>query len=248
MAWDEQKTRLQIFRIIRESLFVQEMRGEQDCGSEDSSSIDLGFEDSTSEACDWNAVYAEMKDHAIAFLAQKWLENGALKSGMDEALRNEWLRGCMRQQVRWIQIMGAQDRMLRVLAENQIDCVIIKGAAAAIYYPQPSLRAMGDIDFLVVVRREVPVEKKIALVETLYALSPEDGAAIRERIETRHGHRQLSYMKELGMGNNRYLLLDIDHEDARICPAQAVEGVVPFVELPETERRRIEYLKMMEQA
>jgi hypothetical protein len=85
-------------------------------------------------------------------------------------------------------------------------------------------------------------------IDLLYALSPEDGAAIRERIETRHGHRQLSYMKELGMGNDRYLLLDIDHEDTRICPAEAVKGVVPFVEEPETERRRIEYLKMMEQA
>lgn len=131
MAWNEQKTRLQIFRIIRESLFAQEMQ------------------DITSEECDWNAVYAEMKDHAIAFLAQKWLENGAKKSGMNEALRSEWLRGCMRQQVRWIQIMSAQERLLSILAENQIECVIIKGAAAAIYYPQPSLRAMGDIDFLV---------------------------------------------------------------------------------------------------
>ena len=158
MAWDEQKTRLQIFQIIRESLFAQEMREEQECGSddrgnEDHNSEECGWNTSSTEtdieACDWNAVYAEMKEHAIAFLAQKWLENGAPKSGMDEALRNEWLRSCMRQQVRWIQIMGAQDRLLSVLAENQIECVIIKGAAVAIYYPQPSLRAMGDIDFLV---------------------------------------------------------------------------------------------------
>ena len=154
MAWNEQKTRLQIFRIIRESLFAQEMCGEQDRGYEDRGSEDCargkcGSEDCSLEECDWNAVYAEMKDHAIAFLAQKWLENGAKKSGMNEALRSEWLRGCMRQQVRWIQIMSAQERLLRVLAENQIECVIIKGAAAAIYYPQPSLRAMGDIDFLV---------------------------------------------------------------------------------------------------
>ena len=149
MAWNEQKTRLQIFRIIRESLFAQEMCGEQDRGSEDCARGKCGLEDCNLEECDWNAVYAEMKEHAIAFLAQKWLENGAKKLSMDEALRNEWLRGCMRQQVRWIQIMSAQDRMLNVLAENQIECVIIKGAAAAIYYPQPSLRAMGDIDFLV---------------------------------------------------------------------------------------------------
>ena len=162
MAWDEQKTRLQVFRIIRESIFAQEMCGEKNpesaacdrnatCAETNAAACDRNATcaETDIEACDWNAVYAEMKEHAIAFLAQKWLENGAKKTGMDEALRNEWLRGCMRQQVRWIQIMGAQERLLNVLAENQIECVIIKGAAAAINYPQPSLRAMGDIDFLV---------------------------------------------------------------------------------------------------
>ena len=167
MAWNEQKTRLQIFRIIRESLFAQEMCEEQDRGYEDRGSEDCargkcGSEDCSLEECDWNAVYAEMKEHAIAFLAQKWLENGAKKLSMDEALRNEWLRGCMRQQVRWIQIMSAQERLLRVLAENQIECVIIKGAAAAIYYPQPSLRAMGDIDFLV---KRVDYERAARVLE-----------------------------------------------------------------------------------
>ena len=36
-----------------------------------------------------------------------------------------------------------------------------------------------------------------------------DRAAMVERIQSRHGHRQLSYMKEMGMGNDRYLLLDL---------------------------------------
>lgn len=45
---------------------------------------------------------------------------------------------------------------------------------------------------------------------------------------TRHGLRQLSYMKEIGMGNDRYHLIDIDNEDAEISPADAVKDVVPF--------------------
>ena len=111
MAWNEQKTRLQIFRIIRESLFAQEMCGEQDRGYEDRGSEDCargkcGSEDCSLEECDWNAVYAEMKDHAIAFLAQKWLENGAKKSGMNEAQSDghlfAWLPG------RQLLPMGAQ--------------------------------------------------------------------------------------------------------------------------------------------
>ncbi|MBR1821052.1 MAG: DUF362 domain-containing protein [Clostridia bacterium] len=84
-----------------------------------------------------------------------------------------------------------------------------------------------------------------ACVDLIYALSDEDGAAMRERIESRHGHRQLSYMEELGMGNRRYLLLDTDHDDARIQPADAVQGVVPFVEDPKVAERRMKALAAM---
>ena len=53
-----------------------------------------------------------------------------------------------------------------------------------------------------------------------------------ERIETRHGLRQLSYMKELGMGNTRYILIDLDNGGRRITAADAVKGLKPFVQKP----------------
>ncbi len=71
-----------------------------------------------------------------------------------------------------------------------------------------------------------------ACVDLIYALNEQDGAAMRERIESRHGHRQLSSMEELGMGNRRYVLLD--EKGNRIQPADAVKDVVPFVEDPMT--------------
>ena len=49
-----------------------------------------------------------------------------------------------------------------------------------------------------------------------------------ERMESRHGLRQLTYMKELGMGNDRYRLVDIDNGDAEITREEAVAHVVPF--------------------
>ena len=39
--------------------------------------------------------------------------------------------------------------------------------------------------------------------------------------------RQQSYMKELGMGNDRYTLVDIDHDDAVITAHDAVKGLKP---------------------
>ncbi len=67
-----------------------------------------------------------------------------------------------------------------------------------------------------------------ASVDIVYAMTPQERHALVERIETRHGLRQLSYMKELGMGNERYTLVDIDHEDRVIRPADAVRDLVPF--------------------
>lgn len=67
-----------------------------------------------------------------------------------------------------------------------------------------------------------------ACVDLVYAMKEEDHHALVERIRSRHGLRQLSYMKELGMGNDLYTLVDIDNGDVEIDAKKAVEGVVPF--------------------
>lgn len=67
-----------------------------------------------------------------------------------------------------------------------------------------------------------------ACVDMVYAMTPHDRHALVQRMESRHGLRQLSYMKELGMGHDKYRLVDIDNGDARITAADAVADVVPF--------------------
>lgn len=67
-----------------------------------------------------------------------------------------------------------------------------------------------------------------ACVDLVYAMPGKFNEALVERMESRHGLRQLSYMKELGMGNDKYVLIDIDNNDTRICPAEAVKDVKPF--------------------
>lgn len=72
----------------------------------------------------------------------------------------------------------------------------------------------------------------------IYAMKENDHKDLIERMESRHSLRQLSYMKEMGMGNNRYKLIDLDNEDAVIDAATAVDGVVPFGQV-----RKIHYEK-----
>ena len=67
-----------------------------------------------------------------------------------------------------------------------------------------------------------------ACVDIVYAMKEEEHHDLVERIESRHGLRQLSYMKELGMGNDRYKLIDTDNGDRLILPADAAQGLVPF--------------------
>lgn len=69
-----------------------------------------------------------------------------------------------------------------------------------------------------------------ACVDIIYAMSEEERHALVERIESRHGLRQLTYMKELGMGNDRYTLIDIDNGDQPIALADIVKNLVPFAE------------------
>ena len=66
-----------------------------------------------------------------------------------------------------------------------------------------------------------------ACIDLIYNLPDEGGKHMIERVETRHGLRQLSYMKEMNMGNDLYTLIDIDHEDAVITAKEAVKDVKP---------------------
>ena len=49
-----------------------------------------------------------------------------------------------------------------------------------------------------------------ASIDMVYARPAAERHDLVERIESRHGLHQLTYMKELGMGNNEYELITVD--------------------------------------
>ena len=133
-----------------------------------------------------------------------------------------------------IDYFGRHIAYVDVMRNMSVDCDCAGCAAEKVVTPNIGIVASTDI-----------LAADNACMDLVYALGTEDGAALRERIESRHGHRQLSYMKELGMGNNRYMMIDIDNGDARVEPKDCVSHVVPFVELPIVARRREEALARM---
>ena len=113
---------------------------------------------------------------------------------------------------------GEKVSYLNVLRNMSVSCDCEGCAAAPV--TTPNIGIVASLDLLAVDQ---------ASVDLVYALEEKDRRDLVERMETRHGLRQLSYMKELGMGNDRYVLLDVDAGDVRITPKDAVKGVKPFV-------------------
>lgn len=85
----------------------------------------------------------------------------------------------------------------------------------------PNVGILSSLDILAIDK---------ASVDLIYAMKDEYNHDLVERIETRRGLRQLSYMKELKMGNDNYILIDIDNNDKEISLAEAVKDVKPFVD------------------
>ena len=106
---------------------------------------------------------------------------------------------------------------INVLRNMSVSCDCEGVGAAPVVTPNIGIVASTDI-----------LAADQASVDLVYALKDSDHKDLVERIETRHGLRQLSYMKEMHMGNDRYHLINIDEDDKEILPADAVKNVKPF--------------------
>ena len=106
---------------------------------------------------------------------------------------------------------------INVMRNMSVSCDCEGTAAAPVV--TPNIGILASLDILAIDQ---------ASVDLVYALKEDQHHDLVERIESRHGLRQLSYMKELHMGNDLYQLIDIDHDDQCISLKEAVKDVVPF--------------------
>ena len=116
-----------------------------------------------------------------------------------------------------IDYFGKNVTYINVLRNMSVSCDCEGVAAEPVVTPNIGIVASTDI-----------LAADQASVDLVYALKEDDHKCLVERMQTRHGLRQLTYMKELGMGNDRYILIDLDNDEAKIIPKDAVKHVVPF--------------------
>lgn len=94
----------------------------------------------------WDEVYQELRAQSVAALPTDLL---AELSDLEPTLKQEWMLKTIRSIGNFQKVMREQQSLRELLGREQIPFVVLKGAAAAMYYPRPEYRAMGDIDIIV---------------------------------------------------------------------------------------------------
>ena len=92
---------------------------------------------------DWDAIYNEAVSQAVIGIVASVVPKAVVASD------KRWKEAKLKQTANYVRYSRAEEELKRVLDEADIPFVILKGNAAAIYYKNPELRKMGDIDFLV---------------------------------------------------------------------------------------------------
>lgn len=126
---------------------------------------------------DWQAVTKELQAQAIMGV----IAGSDVPECVPAQTRAQWENLALLQGSRFYQLLHQQDQLLALLAKNDISLVILKGMAAAVYYPAPEMRAMGDVDFL------VPRDQ----VEKTYDLMRANGYELHLEKEAHNKHIEL---------------------------------------------------------
>lgn len=151
-------------------------------------------------------------------IGKAWIHTTPGQSNQWDIAKEEFMERMTESTKSVIDHFGKHITYVNVMRNMSVSCDCEGVNAAPVVTPNVGILSSTDILAL-----------DQACIDLIYAMTEAEHHDIVERIETRHGLRQLSYMKELGMGNDRYILIDLDNGGRRITAAEAVKGLKPFV-------------------
>ena len=105
-----------------------------------------GAEFKLPENIDWDQVFEELSDQSILGIPLEYMVKNV---DAPEETKKRWTVMVYSQVAEWTKLMEEQTKMIELLKANDIQVAIIKGSAAAMNYPKPDYRSMGDVDFFV---------------------------------------------------------------------------------------------------
>ncbi|MBQ3764283.1 MAG: DUF362 domain-containing protein [Synergistaceae bacterium] len=151
-------------------------------------------------------------------LGKAWIHTTPGQPNQWDIAKEEFMERITESTKATIDHFGKHVAYVNVLRNMSVSCDCEGVAAEPVVTPNIGIVASTDI-----------LAADQSSVDLVYALPEHYHHDLVERIESRHGLRQLTYMKELEMGNDRYVMIDIDNGDERIYPSDAVKDVKPFV-------------------
>lgn len=94
---------------------------------------------------DISSLFVEARQQAVFQLVYSYLENTLAPGAEKDSAEEEFAAALVKN----IRNLSYHSKLHTFLTAHNIPYVILKGPAAAMYYPIPTLRTMGDVDFLV---------------------------------------------------------------------------------------------------
>lgn len=156
---------------------------------------------------------------------KKWIhaqtsDNGQSWGGQWSVAQEELMEKITESTKATIDHFGEHVVYINVMRNMSVSCDCEGTAAQPVVTPNVGILASTDICAI----DSACVDLVVAMNETGMVHNHD----LLERMTSRHGFRQLSYMHEMGMGNWRYQLLDLDNGELPVSLADAVAHVVPF--------------------
>ena len=112
---------------------------------------------------EWAEAYKEVKEHRVELLFIETLKTWNVPTD----IKNTWKLDCFAITAHNVQLLSLQREIHEHLIKEQIEYSILKGSAAAVYYPHPLYRTAGDIDIIV---RDEDFERTYALFYRLFGV------------------------------------------------------------------------------
>jgi hypothetical protein len=132
---------------------------------------------------DWTDVYRESEYQAVCL---QTFSNHHLIPGLPEELRQRIRQYMTNVMLRNVRIHAGHTAIHELMTKNGIAYTVLKGAASAYYYPNPTTRAMGDVDFLVD-EKDIPRAAEL-LRENGYEVEEYTGKATQYHLLVKKGN------------------------------------------------------------
>lgn len=131
------------------------------------------------EEIDWEQMMEEAKAQSVELLLFQVISD--IKDRLPEEIYNKMFTVARRRTASNMRVEFGQMELVGVLEQENYPYVILKGETAAANYPEPELRLLGDVDFLVPQEHTAAIAQKMQQLGYQHSWEPGDYHQVLEK-------------------------------------------------------------------